>query len=461
MVTDRIAARLKSAVEILSSKSPRSSGLCMDTSQLMIKLSRGGEEIGKDKNGPGIILRAPDGVGFRESAFPLEEDGTLLEKARKLADDVESPVTPDDGDGVSTGGEASYGLVGEKDVGEVSLDEKLELGRALREMTLKKEPKLVDALLMYVERREKRLFTDGEAVLFQDICRVVLRVILIGAFKGKIDWWAVGTAFTGGFEKVVLDETDIERAVDRLHQLLGGSPPEPGYYDAVVDAEMAGVIAHEAFGHGVESDMIVRKRAMAEQYFGKEVGSPVVNITDDPTYPEAYGSYVFDDEGNRAERTRIIEGGVLKNPLTDGFSSRALRRKTTGNGRRERWQNKAYPRMSNTFFERGDTPPSKMIEGLDKGVYILQGTNGMEDPKGWGLQCQAKMALEVKGGRFTGRVFAPVGLTGFVPDVLKSVSQVGSDFHLNFGGTCIKGFKEHVPVSVGGPHLRLKIRMSG
>jgi TldD protein len=450
---------LKDAVEILSLKSPYSSGLCMDTSQLRIKLSRGGEEIAKDKNGPGIVLRTLDGTSFRESAFPLEEDGTVLEKAKELAADVSE--RGEFNDGGSTSGEASHSLVGEEDLGEVPLNEKLELGRTLRNMTLKKEPKLVDALLMYVERREKRLFTDGEKILFQDICRVVLRIILIGACKGKIDWWAVGTAFTGGFEKVGLEETEIERAVERLHQLLRGSPPEPGYYDAIVDAEMAGVIAHEAFGHGVESDMIVRKRAMADQYFGKEVGSPLVHITDDPTYPEAYGSYVFDDEGNQAERTRIIEGGVLNNPLTDCYSSMALGRKPTGNGRRERWQHKAYSRMSNTFFERGDTPPSKMIEDLDRGVYVLQGTNGMEDPKGWGLQCQAKMALEVRGGRFTGRVFAPVGLTGFVPDVLKSVSQVGSDFLLNFGGTCIKGFKEHVPVSVGGPHLRLKIRMSG
>ena len=65
---------------------------------------------------------------------------------------------------------------------------------------------------------------------------------------------------------------------------------------------------------------------------------------------------------------------------------------------------------------------------------------------------------EIVNGKRTGRLFSPVGITGYVPDILASVSAVGNDFALD-GGNCGKGWKEWMPVSSGGPHLRLKARL--
>ncbi len=55
-------------------------------------------------------------------------------------------------------------------------------------------------------------------------------------------------------------------------------------------------------------------------------------------------------------------------------------------------------------------------------------------------------------------MYAPVGLTGYVPDVLESISAVSNDFDLS-GGYCGKGTKEIVPVTDGGPHLLMKVRL--
>ncbi len=82
----------------------------------------------------------------------------------------------------------------------------------------------------------------------------------------------------------------------------------------------------------------------------------------------------------------------------------------------------------------------------------------MEDPMGWGIQITAHYGEEIVNGERTGRLFAPVGITGYVPDVLRSISAIGSDFEL-WAGTCGKGHKEMVPVSTGGPHLRMKARL--
>jgi TldD protein len=115
--------------------------------------------------------------------------------------------------------------------------------------------------------------------------------------------------------------------------------------------------------------------------------------------------------------------------------------------------------MTNTFFGRGDTPVADLIAGVERGVYLQGAESGMEDPMGWGIQVTAHYGEEIVNGRLTGKLFAPVGITGYVPDVLKSINAIGSDFELTGGATCGKGHKEFVPVSSGGPHLRTKARL--
>ncbi len=236
-------------------------------------------------------------------------------------------------------------------------------------------------------------------------------------------------------------------------------PVPPGTYDVVTDTVTTGVIAHEAFGHGMETDMFLKERARAADYIGKRVGSDLVNIVDDPSMAGAYGSYFVDDEGRAAGPTQIIRDGILQGGLTDLYSASRLGIGRTANGRRESVHRKAYARMSNTFFTPGSSTREELLESLDDGVLLRQTLNGMEDPKGWGIQIWALFAVEYKHGKPTGRIFSPVAITGYVPDVLADVSMVSDDFELD-GGTCGKGWKELVPVTSGGPHLRTRCRLA-
>ena len=82
----------------------------------------------------------------------------------------------------------------------------------------------------------------------------------------------------------------------------------------------------------------------------------------------------------------------------------------------------------------------------------------MEDPQGWGIQVTCHYGHEIKHGRVTEKMYAPIGITGYVPDVLASVSAVGTEWGLDTGG-CGKGHKEYVSVAAGGPHLLMKARL--
>ncbi len=205
--------------------------------------------------------------------------------------------------------------------------------------------------------------------------------------------------------------------------------------------------------------MFLKGRARAAEYVGRRVGSDVVTIMDDPTVPGAYGSYFMDDEGQLATPTTIVRDGIFLRGISDLYSATRLGIPRSANGRRESVQRKAYARMSNTFIAPGDRTPEELIGELDDGLVILQPLNGMEDPKGWGIQIWTHYAREIRHGQPTGVLYSPIALTGYVPDLLAAVTGVSTGIKFS-AGTCGKGWKEFVPVSSGGPYLRTRCRIA-
>lgn len=251
----------------------------------------------------------------------------------------------------------------------------------------------------------------------------------------------------------------VDRLLHDAHMLTTAKPMIPGEYDIVTDTEMTGLIAHEAFGHGVEMDMFVKDRALAKEYVGKYVASPIVNMRDGAGSTISAGSYFFDDEGTLAGDTQIIKDGILVTGISDLSSALNLGTAPTGNGRRESSRRKAYARMTNTFIEPGDSTVEEMIASIDHGFYVCECDNGMEDPKNWAIQCVAKYAIEIVGGKLTDNWFSPVILSGYVPDLLKSISMVSKDCKIVGAGMCGKGYKEWVRVSDGGPSVKARAKL--
>ncbi len=241
--------------------------------------------------------------------------------------------------------------------------------------------------------------------------------------------------------------------------LLKSESMIPGEYDCICAPDVTGMIAHEAFGHGVEMDMFVKDRALARQYVGKQVASEMVSMHDGAAAASEVASYFFDDEGVPAHDTLVIDHGILKAGISDAQSAMHLFAEPTGNGRRENYQRKAYTRMTNTYFEAGNDRVEDMIASIQYGFLLENASSGMEDPKNWGIQCMVSVAREIRDGKLTGKVFSPIVLTGYVPDLLKSISMVSDTSELCGSGFCGKGYKEWVKVSDGGPYIKAKIRL--
>lgn len=251
----------------------------------------------------------------------------------------------------------------------------------------------------------------------------------------------------------------IDKLVDKAAHLLHAKPITPGVYDVITDPSITGLIAHEAFGHGVEMDQFVKDRALAKQFVGKSVASPICNMRDGAGSCLSVASYFFDDDGVLAGDTQIIKNGILVGGLCDLTSAAQLKCAPTGNGRRESHTHKAYSRMTNTFFERGKDKLEDMIASVKHGYMLFETNNGMEDPKNWAIQCTAEYGIEIVDGKLTENYVSPVVMSGYVPDLLKSISMISDGMKVEGSGMCGKGYKEWVRVSDGGPALKARVKL--
>lgn len=324
---------------------------------------------------------------------------------------------------------------------------------------LGKSENLLNALVGLSLMEVSKLFISENRELDQNYSWVNGMMVAVYKENGKV----VQAFDSANYHLVgkVLEElpTLSDKLLHKAHMLTLAKPITPGVYDVITDPSITGLIAHEAFGHGVEMDQFVKDRALAKAYVGKYVASPICNMRDGAAATLSAASYFFDDDGVLAGDTQIIRDGILVTGISDLASATELGTRPTGNGRRESSRRKAYARMTNTFFEPGKDKLEDMIASIDHGYMLFETDNGMEDPKNWAIQCVAQYGIEIVDGKLTENYVSPVVMSGYVPDLLKSISMVSDDFKVIGAGMCGKGYKEWVRVSDGGPALKVKVKL--
>ncbi len=341
----------------------------------------------------------------------------------------------------------------------LTTEEVLKVLNEVKEKALSYDEKIINVMCRFEKFTTSKFFLSENKDLEQDYPWVNAMVYCVSRKDSNIK---MGREVVGGINsKEVLEEL-VSKTSDACKisiELLEALSIEPGVYDVITDPSISGLIAHEAFGHGVEMDMFVKNRAKAKDYIGEYVASPIVSMHDGASAVLSVASYFFDDDGILASDTEIIRDGILVGGMADALSAMQLGVTPTGNGRRETFTHKTYTRMTNTFFSPGKDQLEDMIKSIDYGFYLCETNNGMEDPKNWQIQCVCEYAREIKNGEFTGRIFSPVVLSGYVLDVLKSISMVSNEFKIIGSGFCGKGHKEWVRVSDGGPHLKARVKL--
>ncbi len=461
--SDRLEAVVGQLVDELDHRFPYAAALIRGSSGTQIRDS-GDEQIAGESNPTrGIVFTIYDGARFDEYASSDLSPENLAKDVHAWADEqtIHRDGRPIVGGGVAspTGRDRrSFGVSMQTDPVSVPLRDKLALVRDIQRRAKSLDSRIVQAQIQYSDSSGDSVYIGRGRYLVQRVPHVNISAFIAVSDGSQVRYHYLSEGGTYGYERANLSDQQLRETADIALRLLGAEKIDPGEYDIVTDPGISGVLAHESFGHGVELDLFPKGRARSAQYLSKQVAVPELQMFDDPSIPGGHGSYFFDDEGELARPTQILRDGIFVRPISDFASATLAPGVHTPNGRRQDFTRKVYARMTNTFFGRGDTAPADIIANVERGVYVRAAESGMEDPMGWGIQITAHYGEEIVNGQTTGRLFAPIGITGYVPDVLKSISAIGSDFDL-WPGFCGKGHKEMVPVSTGGPHLRMKARL--
>ena len=254
----------------------------------------------------------------------------------------------------------------------------------------------------------------------------------------------------------LFDEAQWNRAVDMaLAQALVNldSVAAPaGEMPVVMGNGWAGVLLHEAVGHGLEGDFNRKGTSAFSGRIGERVAAPGVTVIDDGAMSLRRGSLTIDDEGTPTGRTVLIEDGVLKGYLQDRLNARLMGMAPTGNGRRESFAHAPMPRMTNTFMLGGRDEPEELIGRVKDGIYAKSFGGGQVDITSGKFVFSCTEAYRIRGGRIAEPVKGAT-LIGDGPTVLTRVKGIGNDLALDEGiGVCGKG-GQSIAAGVGQPTL--------
>ncbi|MBU4195012.1 MAG: TldD/PmbA family protein, partial [Actinobacteria bacterium] len=238
----------------------------------------------------------------------------------------------------------------------------------------------------------------------------------------------------------------------RALTMLDARPPPTGRMAVVINSGTGGVLLHEACGHGLEVDHVHKGASVYGGKLGEKVAGPMVSASDNPTFPELWGSYVFDDEGTPSGETVLIEKGTLRSYLYDTHEAMKDGRASTGNGRRQSFRFPPVPRMSNTYIKPGDADPADIIASTGDGLYARKLGGGQVDPVTGDYVFSVSEGYLIERGRLGAPVRGAV-LIGNGPRTLEIIDAVGNDLSFE-EGTCGKE-GQGVPVTTGGPTFRI------
>ena len=288
---------------------------------------------------PGLVISLFNGERFYEYATNRFEAKLIRQEAMTLARRAagerkrEKEIELELGEKL----EKDFTLPHKVDPRKISVKEKQDYAKGLQSALAKVSPRVQNALAVVGDLCSEEIFVNRVRNLRQTLFRVdeLVQVYVADASSSGMQQLWGGASRGGGWELKGYAQGILKSLVSDAERLLKATRLEPGNYEIVTDTEWSGILAHEAFGHGTETDMFLKDRAKGREYMDKRVASEICSLVDDPSFPGQAATFYFDHEGALARRNQIIDKGILVHGMTDFYSASHLHYPRSANGRRE------------------------------------------------------------------------------------------------------------------------------
>ena len=335
---------------------------------------------------------------------------------------------------------------------DVSMEEKIDATLAMDKIIFGYDKRIRSCTISYLDVTGTNYFVNSDGTCIEQDKLYVWSRILASARENSIYASAreeIGS--TSGYE--VFDTETPEKVgtmlAKRVVEQLKAKTPKGGSFPAVIGPNVVGVFMHEAMGHLAEADLTLSGSVLYDK-LGKQIASDAVTVYDDGTVEGALGSFKYDDEGVRTQKTALIEKGTLTGLMHNRETAQKLNMEPTGNARAEDFRFEPIIRMRNTYLAPGDRSFEELIEDIDFGYYLKSFRGGQANLDGT-FQVGIQEAYEIVKGQL-GDAVRSASISGNTLETLRKVDAVGRDFEL-WSGRCGKG--QTAFICDGGPHIRV------
>ena len=343
----------------------------------------------------------------------------------------------------------------DKDFRTVPLSMKKSVIEEYNEIILGYHEKIESSSVSYRDSFRKVWYANSEGTYIEDERPDVAALIsAIAREDGNLQQAFEGAGGASGFQVAEGLHEKAETAAKRAVDLLSAPSVKGGRYTVVLDPVLAGVFAHEAFGHLSEADFIYENERMKElMVLNKRFGAEILNIIDDGTLPGKLGTHKYDDEGVKTRKNYLIKDGILVGRLHSRETAAQMGEEVTGNARAVSYQYQPIVRMTNTYIDKGDASLEDMIKDIDLGVFALDMFGGQTTMEMFTFS--AAYGYMIRKGKIAEMV-RDVVLTGNVFETLMNFDMIGREIGWAPIGGCGKGSQIGLRTGTGGPHVRIQ-----
>ena len=229
-----------------------------------------------------------------------------------------------------------------------------------------------------------------------------------------------------------------KKLAEEALELLGAENCPNMATDLILAPDQMTLQVHESIGHPLEYDRILGDErnyagwsVVKPEDFGRlQYGSKLMNVTFDPTIPDALASYAFDDAGNPATKEFLIKDGVLLRGLGGLESQSRLNLPGVANTRSSSWNRAPIDRMANINLEAGNISLENMIASVEHGVFMMANKSWSIDDYRNKFQFGCEYAKLIENGKLTKTLKNPNyrGTTVKFWNGLKAVSSTRETF---------------------------------
>ncbi len=366
-----------------------------------VSFEKGDLKMAQVDDGTSIGLRVfKDGkMGFTSTN---QTDESSLEEAANNACTLAGFSVPDEMNQLPEAREPSLELgdLVQPDVGAFGLEAVVECGRDFVERTVAGDSRIsIDKADAQASRVSVALHSTRGVHLSESDASVGLSVFgmaVDGDDVSGFDYWG-GNVRDLSRLAALTDET-IERFSDAVLGNLGAGAAET-YAGPVLFSPAAFLsIFISPVVSAASSIAVQRGRSALAGKLGSSVTDSAISILDDPADLELSGAARFDREGQPTSRFAIVEGGVLKSYLYNGYSSKVDDCLSTGHaaGGARSVPGLGPHAISVAAGSGGDR--NAMLEALGKGLFV-QRFSGTVDPASGDFSGVAKSARWVENGQ--------------------------------------------------------------